>query len=283
VATNIHLDHLDILKDFAKDKIPRPDGWTSEFFLSFFDLVCQDLLDCVKDSRVKGNVLNSINSTFIALIPKGNKPNGFMDYRSIALCNMYYKLIAKVIAKRLRLILSRALSYGEIGLPQRKTNSRCHRTTLECLHSIKSKKLQSIILKLDLKKAYDCTDWDYLRLILLQCGFSLPTTNWIMVCVSSTNFAVLINGEPTNFFNCKKGLRQGCLMSPLLFILMMEGLSLALNKAKAEGSLTGLKVSRSLNILLLLFVDDILILSKASLFEWKVIQGILQDFCKASG
>jgi hypothetical protein len=93
----------------------------------------------------------------------------------------------------------------------------------------------------------------------------------------------LINGEPTSFFNCKKGLRQGCPMSPLLFILMMEGLSLALNKAKAEGSLTGIKVSSNINILLLLFVDDILILSKASLSEWKVIQGILQDFCKASG
>jgi hypothetical protein len=110
-------------------------------------------------------------------------------------------------------------------------------TAQECLHSIKSKKLHSIILKLDLKKAYDCTDWDYLRLILLQSGFGIPTTNWIMVCVSSTNYAVLINGEPTNFFNCKKGLRQGCPMSPLLFILMMEGLSLALNKEKDEGLL----------------------------------------------
>jgi hypothetical protein len=63
-------------------------------------------------------------------------------------------------------------------------------------------------------------------------------------------------------------------MLPLLFILMMEGLSLALNKAKDEGSLMGIKVSRSINILLL-FVYDILILSKASLFEWRVIQDIL--------
>jgi hypothetical protein len=56
---------------------------------------------------------------------------------------------------------------------------------------------------------------------------------------------------------------------------MMEGLSLALNKAKEEGSLSGIKVSRNINILMLLFIDNIMILSKASLFEWKIIQGIL--------
>jgi hypothetical protein len=147
---------LGILKDFAKDKSPGPDGWTSEFFLSFFELVGQDLLDCVEDSRVKGKVLNSINSTFIALILKGNKPTGFMDYRPIALCNLCYKLIAKVIAKRLRPILSRALSMEQLGFLKGRQILDAIGTAQECLHSIKSKKLQSIILKLDLKKAYDC-------------------------------------------------------------------------------------------------------------------------------
>jgi hypothetical protein len=55
-------------------------------------------------------------------------------------------------------------------------------TAQECLHNIKSKNLQAIILKLDLKKAYDYTNWYFLRLILLQSGFGLPTTNWIMGC-----------------------------------------------------------------------------------------------------
>jgi hypothetical protein len=82
-------------------------------------------------------------------------------------------------------------------------------TTQECLHSIKAKKLQAIILKLDLKKAYDCTNWDYLRLMLIHCGFGLLMTNWIMGCVASTTYAILINGEATKFFNSGRGLRQG--------------------------------------------------------------------------
>jgi hypothetical protein len=109
--------------------------------------------------------------------------------------------------------------------------------------------LKALILKLDLKKAYDCINWDFLRLILLQSGFSLQTTNWILSCVISAKFAVLINGETSPFFQSGRGLRQGCPLSPLLFILVMEGLSLMLKKGQDEGKLSGVKVSRIVKIL----------------------------------
>jgi hypothetical protein len=140
-----------------------------------------------------------------------------------------------------------------------------------------------MILKLDLKKAYDCINWDFLRLTLLQSGFGLPTTNWIMSCVNSATYAILINGESTNFFQSGRGLRQGCPLSPLLFILVMEGLNLSLKKGQAEGKLTEIKVSRLIKILHLLFVDDVLIMTKASIEEWKEIEKILCVFCGASG
>jgi hypothetical protein len=155
--------------------------------------------------------------------------------------------------------------------------------TQECLHKIKVKKLQALILKIDIKKSYDCINWDYLRLILLQCGFGLPTKNWIMECITSTTFSILINGESMRFFNTERGLRQGYPLSPFLFILIMEGLSLALKKSKEEGLLTGIKVSRLYKTIHLLFVDDILILSKASIAEWHEIKRILNVFYKASG
>jgi hypothetical protein len=137
-------------------------------------------------------------------------------------------------------------------------------------------------LKLDLKKAYDCTNWDYLRLMLIQCGFGHHMTKWIMGCVTSTSLAILINGEATNFINNGRGLRQGCPLSPLLFILVMEGLSLSLKKSHSEGKLTGIKVSRMVRILHLLFVDDVIIMSNASIIEWKEIHALLNAFCDAS-
>jgi hypothetical protein len=203
-----------------------------EFFIHFFDLVAKDLLEAVEESHTSGEVNRALNSTFIALIPKVNGPTNFGDFRPIALCNLCYKIITKIIATRLRPILSRTLSEEQFGFLKGRQIIDAIGTAQECLHSIKEKKIQALILKIDLQKAYDCLSWDYLRLVLLQCGFGLSMTNWIMGCISSATFAVLVNGEPTDFFRSGRGLRQGCPLSSLLFILVMEGLSLALNHNK---------------------------------------------------
>jgi hypothetical protein len=188
----------------------------------------------VEESRIKGNISGGLNSTFIALIPKVNKPQNFGDYRPISLCNLCYKIISKIIANRIKPILSRSLSEEQLGFLQGRQIQDAIGTVHECLHNIKKRKTKSLVLKLDLQKAYDCINWDLLRMILLQIGMGLKVTNWIMSCVVSTSFSVLINGEATNFFKSGRGLRQGCPLSPLLFILVMEGLSLLL-KDKSKG------------------------------------------------
>jgi hypothetical protein len=108
-------------------------------------------------------------------------------------------------------------------------------------------------------------------------------TNWIMACVNSASFAVLVNGEATDFFRSGRGLRQGCPLSPLLFILVMESLSLLLKSSQREGIIKGIKVSRITKILHILFVDDILLLTNASVQEWKEIERLVHLFCSVSG
>ena len=83
--------------------------------------------------------------------------------------------------------------------------------------------------------------------------------------VSTLTFAVLLNGDTTSFLQSGRGLRQGCPLSPFLFILVMEGLSSLLKKGQREGKLMGVKVSRVVKILHLLFVDDVLIITRDSL------------------
>jgi hypothetical protein len=78
-----------------------------EFFIHFYDLVAKDLVEAVEESCISGEVNRSLNLTFIALIPKVSGPTNFGDFHLIALCNLCYKLISKIIAKRLRPILSR--------------------------------------------------------------------------------------------------------------------------------------------------------------------------------
>ena len=90
------------LKSFKKDRSPGPDGWPVEFFIHFLDLLGPTLVQMVDSTRTSGFVPPSLNSTFIALIPKKDKPRSFADFRPISLCNLLYKLIAKVIASRLK-------------------------------------------------------------------------------------------------------------------------------------------------------------------------------------
>jgi hypothetical protein len=103
------------LKSFSKDKSPGPDGWTVEFYLHFFDLVGPDLLELVEDNKLHGKVIGALNSTFLTLIPKEDTSSSFGDYRPIALCNLCYKLISKIIATRIKPILSRILSKEALG------------------------------------------------------------------------------------------------------------------------------------------------------------------------
>jgi mannosylglycoprotein endo-beta-mannosidase len=95
----------------------------------------------------------------------------------------------------------------------------------DVFHSVKKKNLKETILKLDLSKAYDRVNWTFLRFFLIQLGMSLRTLNWIMGCLQSESFAVLINESPSIFFKTSRGLRQGFPLSPFIFLLIVEALS----------------------------------------------------------
>jgi hypothetical protein len=273
----------DILLHFKKERIPGPDGWTSEFFIHFFDLVGEDLLQMVEDSRIRGKIHGSLNSTFLVLIPKENNSLSFSDYRPISLCNLIYKVISKVISNRIKPFLARCISAEQLGFLKGKRIQDAIGAAHECIHSIKQKNLKALVLKLDLKRAFDSIDWEFLRLTLHSVGFGYKFIQWILSCVTSANFAVLINGEPSRFFKSERGLHQGCPLSPYLFILIMEGLSLLLSKIFTNNLISGLKVSNRFKIVHLMFLDDVLILSKVDPVEWSIIQEVLQLFCSVSG
>lgn len=105
--------------------------------------------------------------------------------------------------------------------------------------------------------------------------------SWIMTCTTLANFAILVNGSPTSFFQSSRGLRQGCRLSPLLF-LIIEGLSRLVDSAKRQKKIQGNKISSHSYISHLLFVDDVLLFGLGSLKEWEAYRDIICVFCDAS-
>ena len=104
-----------------------------------------------------------------------------------------------------------------------------------------------------------------------------------MSCLSSANFALLVNGSPSSFFTATHGIRQGCHLSPLLFILVIEGLSLLIKDAQSNGKIRGIKISPQLSLTHLLFVDDVIMFGFRTFEELIAFKVILDTFCDASG
>jgi hypothetical protein len=139
-------------------------------------------------------------------------------------------------------------------------------------------------LKLDMSKAYDRVEWDFLEAIMQKMGFAERWVKMIMRCVKSVSYSILINGQPHGRIFPSRGIRQGDPLSPYLFILCAEGLSHMLSRAERERSITGLPVARGrMRIRHLFFADDSLLFCKANVEEWARIQEILGQYEHASG
>jgi len=271
------------IKWFQKEKSPCPDGWTIEFYLAFFDIIGADILRVVEEIRTSGQLYHAINSTFIALIPKSDSPTSFADFRPISLCNVLYKIISKIIANRIRPILSQHIAPQQFAFLENRQIHEVIGTAQEAIHTIWTKHLKSILLKIDLSKAFDQVSWLYIKMILIHLGFPHQLITWIMACITTPTYSILINGAASHFFHSERGLRQGCPLSPLLFLLVMEALSRLIKSAKRDGTIRGLKISEECYLTHLLFVDDVLILLDGSIRDTTSFNNILRLFAHATG
>lgn len=138
-------------------------------------------------------------------------------------------------------------------------------------------------LKLDISKAYDRIEWACLKQTMLKLGFFHKWVDLIMNCITTSSFSVIINGVPKGLIHPQRGLRQGCPLSPYLFIICAEVFSNLLMQAERQQLIQGLKFGRNLTISHLLFADDSLIFTRASVEDCKNLKAIFDCYALASG
>jgi hypothetical protein len=139
-------------------------------------------------------------------------------------------------------------------------------------------------IKLDMSKAYDKVEWDFLEAVMGKMGFSERWVSLIMVCVRSVTYSIVINGQLVGNIIPSRGIRQGDPISSYLFILCAEALSAMLNQAENMGVITGMPTSkRGPRLSHLFFADNNLLFCKANSVEWHRLTKILEKYEKASG
>jgi len=194
--------------------------------------------------HLNGKFVASLNATFIGLIPKKANAQNIKDYRPISLIGCIYKLLSKVLARKLRSVIGSLISKNQNAFVGGRQILDVVLIANELIDSrIKSGKL-GVICKLDIEKAYDHVNWDLLTYIMRKMGFGERWIVWIRYCTSSASFEVLINGSPSQFFSASRGLRHDDPISPLLFLLVMEVFTRMLEAATSAGLLSDFSVGR---------------------------------------
>lgn len=140
-----------------------------------------------------------IKYTFITLIPKVDNPLSFAYFKLISLCNFLHKIISKVIATRIKDILSKKISKEKYVFLE------CHQiheaigVAQEGLHSMKTKNIKGPGIRLDLSKAYNRVNRIYIRMLLTHLGLGITFIRWIMCCLTMVSFSLLINRSDSPF------------------------------------------------------------------------------------
>ena len=139
-------------------------------------------------------------------------------------------------------------------------------------------------VKLDMSKAYDRVEWEFIRAMMLKLGFADRWVHLIMQCVQTVSYSVLLNGAPAGFIKPTRGLRQGDPLSPYLFLICAEGLTSLFSQAEMTGSLQGLSICKGgPQISHLFFADDSLIFCRATIADCRALTYLLSCYERASG
>lgn len=219
------------------DKSPGPDGFNPAFFQNFWVTVGKDVF---KDYMSWLNSLHfppGLNRTNIVLVPECENPNTVRDLRPISLCNMVYKILSKVLCNRIKCTLPELVDKAQSAFISSCSIQDNVLIAFETIHSMKRRnkgKFGDVALKIDISKAYDRVDWNYLEKILVKLGFCSKWVNWVMLCVRSVEFSVIVNDNLVGPIHPARGLRQGDPFSPIFSLFVLKVYPL-LSKGQIEG------------------------------------------------
>lgn len=267
-----------------RNKSGGPDGYSAEFFVASWSFIGPEVTDAVLEFFRSGKLLKQWNCATLVLIPK--KPNASLttDFRPISCLNAMYKVVSKLLASRLKEILPLMISKSQSAfLPGRLLAEN----VLLATDLVDDYNTQAIsprgMLKVDLRKAFDCVRWDFILASLRALAIPESYIRLIEECISTGTFSISVNGVSGGFLKSSKGIRQGDPLSPYLFVLAMESMSRLLLSRYESGSIGYHPRTQDLKISHLMFADDVMVFFDGTSNSLHGIAECLDDFASWSG
>lgn len=189
------------LFDIGEDKAPGSDGFSSCFFKKAWSIVGHQFCQAVKEFFNSGSLLKQINHTAIVLVPKTTHASAVTDYRPISCCNVLYKVISKILASRMVPILSSIVDQAQAAFVEGRSIANNVHLVHELLQKYCRKRISPrYILKVDLCTTYNSVNWSFIRQVMRGLGFHSRFVGWVMECISSPSYLIVVNGALCGFF-----------------------------------------------------------------------------------
>lgn len=282
LINDFNLSEIDkSVKDFKRGKAPGADGLPLEFYLTFWDILRQDLLAVFNDFDNLDRLPDSFRIGIMTLIHKKDDKMDLKNWRPITLLNFDCKLFSKLLKLRMSTVLADLIHPDQAcAVPGRKiTDSLVLIRDSICY--ARDRNIRLIVLNLDFEKAFDRVSHHYLFQVLGKMGFPGRFLAWVGLLYKGITSRILVNGKLSKAIDIRSGVRQGCPLSPLLYVACIEPLAQALRRDQWINGLT-IPGTGGLTAKTVLYMDDVNLLC-TDVLSIQRIMDMTDWFGKASG
>jgi hypothetical protein len=267
------------LDGMGRGKSPGVDGFPAEFYQRFWPLIGQDYVDVMNACYSSGRLSATQRSGMITLLYKKGDRLDMKNWRPITLLCVDYKIAAKAISNRVLHVLPSLIHENQTCNIRGRNPIVNIRLLKDIVHDLNKNRLGGAILSLDQEKAFDRVDWAYLQRVLHSMNFGESLCKWVSLFYADIFSSILINGEKSDSFRVTRGVRQGCPLSPLLYVLMAETLAC---KIRADNRIDGFTLPGKRCVKICQYADDTSIVIRSDVALTAVFQ-IFQRYERASG
>ena len=241
------------LKSFKPNKSPGSDGLPAEFYLAFWTDIGPKLVECLNFCKNKGQLSLSQRRGMITLLEKkGRDSTKIKNWRPVALLNTDYKIFTKSLSRRLEKHIANVINPDQSGFVSGRYIGESIRFVEDIIEKFDREDKEGIILQLDFEKAFDSVEWEFMFEVLRKFNLGDEFISLVKCCYTNMFSCVSNNGFTTNWFELFRGVRQGCPLSCILFILCVEIMS---NRIRNNINIRGLNIGHSIHKLKQ-FADD---------------------------